>query len=366
MTQTLALLMGAYRELRARRLFWITLILSAVFIGAFALIGYNSQGLTVAGYQFEVPGSERFYKPIFRRIVIGFWLTWASMILALISTAGIFPDLLTSGTIDLYLARPISRLRLFLTKYLGGLMFVGLQVLVVSLGSFLVMGWRGHQWMPSLFWAIPLVVLLFSYLFALCVLLGVLTRSTVAALLLTIVGWTFFSIAQQAEEDFLTWQRLTERRVIDAQRTIHAADSEFEQIRKRPADDLLGVKAAVARLQRQRAVNLLPGLEHDAKLPRLLHRIAYAMRLLVPKTRETTDLLDRWLYTDEEVSETGELREQRLSDHGRSRQEEQAEAAVEVEQLKRHRSAAWIVGTSLLDEAIFLALGAWIFCRRDY
>ena len=57
MIQTLALIVDAYRELHSKRLFWITLILSAAFIGGFALIGYNDEGLTLAGHQFEFPGA---------------------------------------------------------------------------------------------------------------------------------------------------------------------------------------------------------------------------------------------------------------------------------------------------------------------
>src|SRR6185437_5144958 len=98
------------------------------------------------------------------------------------------------GSIDLYLAKPIGRARLFLTKYLAGLLFVTLQVVVISVGSFFVLGLRGHDWEPGLFWAIPIVVCFFSYLFAVCVLLGVKTRSTIAALLLTILCWTTFAL----------------------------------------------------------------------------------------------------------------------------------------------------------------------------
>lgn len=366
MTQTLALIVDAYREMHAKRLFWVTLILSGVFIGAFALIGYNASGLTLAGYQFEFPLAERLYKPIFDQLVIGFWLTWAAMILALISTAGIFPDLLSGGSIDLYLSRPISRWRLFLTKYFCGLMFVALQVTVVSGGSFLVMGVRGHQWLPSLFLAIPLVVLLFSYVFSICVLLGVWTRSTVTALLLAVLAWSFCSVIQQAEEGLLAWQRVMERRVEDSQQTIRECNAQLAQIAAHPDSDLFGAQGLIARLRIRRAENLLPSQEHDTKLPSLLHRIAYGLRVAVPKTRETTDLFDRWLYTDTEVAQLGEIRARRFEERGHKERQERAEADIEVQQLKRTRSARWIIGTSLADEILLVGVAGWLFCRRDY
>ena len=39
LTQTLALLLDAYRELNAKKLFWITMILSGVIVLAFAAVG---------------------------------------------------------------------------------------------------------------------------------------------------------------------------------------------------------------------------------------------------------------------------------------------------------------------------------------
>jgi hypothetical protein len=41
MTQTLALLLDAYRELNARKMFWITLVLSGMCVIAFALFGVS-------------------------------------------------------------------------------------------------------------------------------------------------------------------------------------------------------------------------------------------------------------------------------------------------------------------------------------
>lgn len=366
MTQTVALIVDAYRELHAKRLFWITLILSGVFIGVFALIGYNDNGLTLAGYQFDLPGTGRLYKPIFDNLVINVWLTWAAVILALISTASIFPDMLSSGSIDLYLSRPISRWRLFLTKYFCGLIFVALQVIVVSLGSFVVMGLRGHEWRPSLFLSIPLVLLQFSYIFSLCVLLGIWTRSTVTALMLALLGWTFFFAVQFAEDHVYRWQIQMDRRVADSQRAIQQANSELAQFAANPTSDLLGAKAIMARLRKQRAQNLLPTQLHDTKLPTVLHRISYALRQVVPKTSETTELFNRWLYTDPEVAGANRLQQERFEEQGLTEWAERTQAAGDVQQLHRQRSAGWIIGTSLAHEVLLVAAAGWLFCRRDY
>ncbi|MBV8779885.1 MAG: hypothetical protein JO353_00675, partial [Phycisphaerae bacterium] len=189
LTQTATLLVDAYRELNARRLFWISMIISAVIVLIFAAVGINDTGFTILWKQ--IPNdtiNTRFidrataYKTLFENLGVNWWLTWGATLLALVSTASTFPDFLTGGAIDLYLSKPISRLRLFITKYLTGLLFVTLQVIAFCLASFFVLGFRGGVWVPAVFIAVPLVVLFFSYLYCVMTFFGILTRSTIASL----------------------------------------------------------------------------------------------------------------------------------------------------------------------------------------
>jgi ABC-type transport system involved in multi-copper enzyme maturation permease subunit len=172
MRQTMAIFVDAYRELNHRRLFWITLMLSGIVVTAFAAMGNDKEGLTIFHWSIPFPflssnfiPTADFYKFIFAELGVGFWLGWIATIIALISTASIFPDFVDKGSIDLMLSKPIGRIRLFLTKFLTGLMFAGLQVTVFTLASFLVIGLRGGDWEPWLFIAIPLVLVFYSYPF---------------------------------------------------------------------------------------------------------------------------------------------------------------------------------------------------------
>lgn len=345
--QTLALLLDAYRDLNARKLFWVTLILSGVFVGVFACFGADSTGFNILRWHFDMPrhDAEVMFKAIFRSGVVGFWLTWAATILALISTAGIFPDFITGGAIDLYLSKPLSRARLFIVKYFSGLLFVALQVLVVTVGGFLVMGLRGHQWVPSIFWAIPIVLCFFSYLFGICVFFGVSTRSTIAALLLAILCWTLFAAVDYTEPALLTYRTTFERQ---AARTLPATAS-AEQRHDLESD------------------------KYHASLFRLLHRVAFVTKTITPKTAATVDLLDRFMFSVADVDAS--LNEQR--EHARQRGlpergflgadtnvmfGSQQETVHEV----WSRSPAWIIGTSLAFEFVIVLWAGWIFCRRDY
>jgi len=372
MIQTLALLLDAYREMNARKMFWITLVISSLLMGAFAFVGMNGTGLTFAGMHWDLRPLEPIviYKTFFSLFMVGIWLTWAAIVLALISTAGMFPDLITGGTIDLYLSKPLSRLRLFLTKYLTGLLFVTLQVTIFAVGSFLVFGFRAHEWKPSFFMAVPIVVCMFSYLFAFCVLLGVWLRSTVAAILLTVVFWLAFFGAQKADTGLLAMDVLLQRQLAHDRHLIASADDRLAQM---SLMDKFSGKGLMLGYRRKNAVERLPDLEKNAARFHTWHRIATAINCFVPKTTETTNLLDRWLFTDEEAGETEDRRQARRrqfreNDSNSLFADDDAmqDAGVDVANATRNRSLWYIVGTSLACEAVVVALGAWIFCRRDY
>jgi hypothetical protein len=344
--QTLALLLDAYRDLNARKLFWITLVLSAIFVLVFSCFGADSTGFKILGWRFDMPrhDAEVAFKSIFRSGVIGFWLTWVATILALISTAGIFPDFITGGSIDLYLSKPLSRARLFITKYFSGLLFVALQVFVVAVGGFLVMGFRGHQWMPSIFWSIPIVICFFSYLFGICVFFGVSTRSTIAALLLTLLFWGVFAGLDIAERPLLMMRNTFENQ----------ADRPF--VATNPA------------AQKEHESD-----QRNAWLFRLMHRTAYIAKTITPKTSDTIDLLDREIFTEADLTASLDQQRERAQARGREGPTPfgtDPDATLAGAKQTFHeiwsRSPTWVIGTSLAFEFVVVFWAGWIFCRRDY
>ena len=84
--QTGALFFDAYRELNAKKLFWVVLGLSVLFVGAFALVGVNDKGLTLLWWTIPIPvfnattlpSKAFFYKFVFINFGFQLWLTWAA------------------------------------------------------------------------------------------------------------------------------------------------------------------------------------------------------------------------------------------------------------------------------------------------
>ncbi|MBN2476008.1 MAG: ABC transporter permease [Pirellulales bacterium] len=367
MTQTLAIFYDAYRSLNAKKMFWIVLAISGLVVAGFALVGINEKGLKVLVWQLdtepfttELVSAAFFYKWAFLTFGIGIWLGWIATILALVSTAGVFPDLVTSGSIDLLVSKPIGRLRLFLTHYLAGLLFVTLQIAIFCVASFLVIGLRGGVWEPGLFMAVPLIVCFFSYLFCVCVLLGLVTRSAMAALLLTLLFWFGVYGIGAAENALLMFKLAAEQRQTAAvqiekqpsprQKPLPPADAPDRGAEAEPAEPKVERPPAEARQTR--------GPDGESRSLATAHKILYRIKTVLPKTTETVGLLERTLIDLAELPDGAFGQPNRDSAQGK--------AARQVAETLRERSVAWVVGTSLGFEVLVLALAAFLFCRRDF
>jgi ABC-type transport system involved in multi-copper enzyme maturation permease subunit len=368
MIQTWALLVDAYRDLNSRKMFWIVLAVSALVAGSMAAVGLTPTGYTVFGYEFtsrflntREMSPAAFYKIVFTQLGIQWWLTVFAACLALISTASIFPDFLAGGAIDLYLSKPIGRWRLFLTKYLCGLLFVALQIAIFTVASFLVIGIRGDSWEWGIFLALPIVVVFYSYLYCFCVLIGVVTRSTVASILLTLLFWLCLFGLHTTEFTLLLFKTNNHRVHQDVLAQIDRDQTALAQI---PPSTTPSWRQQF--LQNQLAKDEKARDEYTPRYDRV-HQWFYLTMVMLPKTSETVDLLQRKLLRKSDT------------DRGRGNSDDQDDAQsmnsgqgfsradfAAVGKEARARTWQWITGTSLIFEAVVLVLAGWIFCRRDY
>lgn len=367
-TQTLAMFHDAYRELNAKKMFWIVLFLSGLVVLVFGAVGVKDGKLAFFWWETAIPvifEPADLYKMMFSAFGISVWLAFAATILALISTASIFPDFISGGSIDLYLSKPMSRLRLFFTKYLAGLLFVALQVGIFAMASYFVIGFRGGVWEPGIFLAIPLVVCFFSYLFAVCVYFGVITRSTLAAVLMTILFWFFLFCLDRGEVVLLGFKIGAEREAVNREKVITYLDGRLAYMDRQTPEQREKSKDVINnwRDEREQLVR-----ERESKAMRNLsvaHRVVYGVKTALPKTRETTELMNRSLLRSAHP-QTQESEEE-FDKEGRPKNRAFTTADVQkLDQTMRSRSLWWVIGTSLAFEAVVLLLAAWVFCRRDF
>ncbi|MGJ8635900.1 MAG: hypothetical protein ACSHX5_03550 [Phycisphaerales bacterium] len=361
LTQTTALFVDAYRELNAKKLFWLTIGLSVLVAVAFSMVTIHESGINIFWFSFENQLlNSKFFKPsefyviLFVGLAIPYWLAWPAVILALVSTAGLIPDFVSNESIQSQLCKPISRSRLFLTKYATGLMFVALQVTIFAVGWFIIIGVRGGEWKPSIFLSIPIVTLFYSYLFSMCALIGLVTRSTITALLLTLIIWLGLWAGNWADVYFLGQREGAILQVEDLQKSIERAKNSDNPNQSR-IDQL--------------EVSLVES-EQKMKSARFTFMIVSAVRTVVPKTSETTNLLGRYLITIEKEDEIGQAQLDQMNNQSEEipswLQLADPRVATRIDEARSERSVFWIIGTSLLFEVVVLGLACIIFVRRDF
>mgnify|MGYP001267179955 CR=1 FL=1 len=97
------------------------------------------------------------------------------------------PQMLERGAADVVFSKPVSRLALLLSRYVAGLVFVGLLSSLLVGGMFLAL-WITSDYVDlGLLWSVPTLIYGFAIFHALSCAIGVFTRSSIAAILLTIV-----------------------------------------------------------------------------------------------------------------------------------------------------------------------------------
>jgi hypothetical protein len=385
LTQTGALFLDAYRELNARKLFWITLAISGLVVAGFAGVGLSPKGFTILWWEIpndmfnsrQIPPAV-LYKAAFSAMGIKIWLAWIATILALVSTASIIPDFIAGGAVELTLSKPIGRARLFLTKYLAALLFAALQVTVFTVAVFLLIGLRGKSWEPRVFLAIPIMIVFFSYLYCICAWFGLLTRSTIAALLLTLLVWFSFFGLHLTEQIFLTFRETNSLKInkvegyIEQLRAQELRQQESLSEAKAQDPESIRAQAAATALEStgvalgQRLQQLKDIRKNSIWIDRT-HSMVLLTKTLLPKTAETVELLEHSLLSPEDVERFSPRDEPPAFALGGDDVRISSRALQKrLDAILRDRSVAWVVGTSLLYELLVVLITLRVFVRRDF
>jgi ABC-type transport system involved in multi-copper enzyme maturation permease subunit len=111
------------------------------------------------------------------------------LLLALVWTAGFVPTFLGPSSASVLLAKPVPRWQLLLGKYFGVLTFLAFQLVVFIVLTWLALGARTQVWDMTYWLCIPLLLLQFAIFYSFSVLLAVVTRSTAACVVGTLLFW---------------------------------------------------------------------------------------------------------------------------------------------------------------------------------
>jgi len=139
------------------------------------------------------------------------------VIFGVFATAGIVPDTLEKGTIDLYLSKPVARWELLLGRYLGAVVVMLINILYFLGAIWVIIGFKVGVWNVHFLFAALSLTFVFACLFSLTLALGVLFRNTAIPIIgsflhLFVIG----GILEHRDQSlFLISENAVYRRIID-------------------------------------------------------------------------------------------------------------------------------------------------------
>ncbi|HKB79742.1 MAG TPA: ABC transporter permease subunit [Thermoanaerobaculia bacterium] len=190
------------REAAARWTLIAYFLLSTIFILIFAsavnldIVDGALAGAKLFGRDVQMSGSGTVS---IEKLVLGFESGFSAILyflctfLAIFATAHLVPRMQEKGTIDLYLSRPVSRVKLLLSRYVAGLVLAGSNIVYLIGSIWLIVMWKTHVVHPRFLIAGLIILLVAATLLAFAFVIGVVTSST-AVSIMTTYGLFFFAI----------------------------------------------------------------------------------------------------------------------------------------------------------------------------
>jgi ABC-2 type transport system permease protein len=196
-----------FREAAARWTLVAYFLLSSIFIIIFAsainldIVNGALAGAKLFGKEVEMSNSEISIEKLVLGFESGFSviLYFICTFLAIFATAHLVPRMQEKGTIDLYLARPVSRVRLLMSRYLAGLILAASNVIYLIGAIWAIVAWKTGVTHGRFLAAGLIILFMIATLLAFAFLVGVVTSST-AVSIMTTYGIFFFGLMLMAHD----------------------------------------------------------------------------------------------------------------------------------------------------------------------
>jgi ABC-type transport system involved in multi-copper enzyme maturation permease subunit len=192
--------------------------IATVIIGLYAFgIKLSADGSAIIFFGSAIP-EPRAHITVAEFLLLQLYNGSSSLItlLGLFGTAGLIPSLLEKGTVDLFLSKPITRSNIFLSRCVGALTVIAVNILYFTLGIWMVFGIKLGVW----HWGFLATSLVSSYMFgcffAVAALVGMYAQSAGVAIILAF-GVSLLSGALETREVFLyrIWDNTIYHRMLD-------------------------------------------------------------------------------------------------------------------------------------------------------
>jgi ABC-type transport system involved in multi-copper enzyme maturation permease subunit len=187
------------REAAARWTLIAYFFLSTIFILIFAsainldIVDGALAGAKLFGQEVDMPNDPVAIEPLVvgAQSIFSVILYLLCTFLAVFATAHLVPRMQDKGTIDLYLSRPVGRVKLLFSRYVAGLLLAGSNIVYLMGSMWLIMAWKTGVFNPRLLFAAGIIFLLVAVLLSFAFLIGVVTSSTAVSIMTTYAIFLF-------------------------------------------------------------------------------------------------------------------------------------------------------------------------------
>lgn len=127
------------------------------------------------------------------------------LFISIFATASFIPTMLEKGSIDLLLSKPVSRSQVIWGKFIGGTLMVLINIAYFIIAFWAIIGLKFGVWDASFLLSILLITFTFMALYALIILIGILTRSSALSIMISYLVILILSplLAMRNKNDFL-------------------------------------------------------------------------------------------------------------------------------------------------------------------
>lgn len=244
----LVLIRLTLRELSSKATMYIlagisTIVLLGVALAVSVTSSADGETLMLFGQQASPPVPAADLARVVQQMQAGLagGLFTGIILFGVFATAGVIPDMLERGTVDLYLSKPISRWQLLLGKYAGAVTAIAINILYFLAGAWLVFGLKCGVWEPMLFTSSLTMIFMFAALYALVVFFATWTRSTAATIILTYLYLFILGEVLQNREFslYLISENTVYRAIIDG---VYYLFPQISAMRENAAKQIMGLE----------------------------------------------------------------------------------------------------------------------------
>ncbi|MEC7501306.1 MAG: ABC transporter permease [Planctomycetota bacterium] len=223
----LAVILDSFHAAAHSRILWITMVLISGFLASIYPLSLDEVQTELIGTGLQLRYAGRDFGPVIQLpaetsaelraialawfmdhvvdLIVGFF----GIFVALVVSCGVIPETYRTGSVELLLSKPIHRPCLFMAKFVGGCVFVLLNISYLICGLYFIVGLRWELWDIRILIAIPVFVFYFMLLFSISAMVGLFSRRAILSLFAALMFWGICILvgnAKLAMEKFLPKQ----------------------------------------------------------------------------------------------------------------------------------------------------------------